>query len=478
MRLRTLFAATTALALLPVTAHAQTAEVSAQEANDSTDASPSDIVVTARKRAETLLDVPIAATAISGDTLAARGINSVREAAALAPGLNINSDGTGRAFVAIRGVGVTLVQSVQPGVGLFIDGIYQPNTSYLNNPLNDVERIEVLRGPQGTLYGKNTMGGAINVITRQPGNDFEVRGNASYAGPDDAWNVAGAVSAPIVKDVLAVRVAASHRQQDGFLTNTVIGGNANAFNTDSVNATIRLTPQPGFSLTVKGYYDWVDGANTPYARVTGPRDYSRNIQFNTLNRTQYRYRGINARAEADLGGGSRLSLIGAYDLRDAETLDGEGDFGPSNIVRTAGNDELRTQTIEARLDSQWTDQISSLVGLFHSYEGFRSTAITRVVPLNITNVAQNLTDADTYAAFGTVFWKPDAAWEVAAGLRFDHESRRSRGFINGGIVAPAFIKSDEWQPRLSVTRHWTGEIMTYASVARGYRGGGFNSTLR
>ncbi|RZM37006.1 MAG: Plug domain-containing protein, partial [Sphingomonas sp.] len=112
-----------------------------------------DIVVTARKRAETLLDVPIAATAISGNTLTERGINSVREAAALTPGLNIASDGSGRAFVSIRGVGVTLVQSVQPGVGLFINGIYQPNTSYLNNPLLDVDRIEVLRGPQGTLYG-------------------------------------------------------------------------------------------------------------------------------------------------------------------------------------------------------------------------------------------------------------------------------------------------------------------------------------
>jgi len=142
------------------------------------------IVVTARKRDETLADVPIAVTAIDGDTLTARGLNSVREAAVLSPGLNINSDGTGRAFVSIRGVGVTLVQSVQPGVGLFIDGIYQPNTAYLNNPLVDVERIEVLRGPQGTLYGKNTMGGAINVITRQPTNNLEVRANGSYAGPD------------------------------------------------------------------------------------------------------------------------------------------------------------------------------------------------------------------------------------------------------------------------------------------------------
>src|SRR5262245_53231462 len=94
-----------------------------------------DIIVTSRKRNERLNDVPVAVSAISGDTLLKRNINSVREAALLSPGLNISSDGAGRAFVSIRGVGVTLVGTVQPGVGLFVDGIYRPNTAYLNNPL-------------------------------------------------------------------------------------------------------------------------------------------------------------------------------------------------------------------------------------------------------------------------------------------------------------------------------------------------------
>ena len=131
-----------------------------------------EIVVTARKREERLKDIPIAATAISGDVIQKRGLVSIKDVAQLTPSLNVNSDGAGRVFVAIRGVGVTLVQTVQPGVGIFIDGIYQPNTSYLNNPLVDVERVEVLRGPQGTVYGKYTLGGAINDITRQRGNRF------------------------------------------------------------------------------------------------------------------------------------------------------------------------------------------------------------------------------------------------------------------------------------------------------------------
>lgn len=482
------FALATMLAAAPVHAQETPAAPTAEGEDDGI------IVVTARKRDETLSDVPIAVTAITGETLTARGFNSVREAAVLSPGLNINSDGTGRAFVSIRGVGVTLVQSVQPGVGLFIDGIYQPNTAYLNNPLVDVERIEVLRGPQGTLYGKNTMGGAINVITRQPGNDFEARANASYAGPDNSWMVAGSVSGPIVTDKVALRVAAAHRQQDGFLTNSVIGGDANPLNTDSLNATLRITPSDGFSLTLKGYYDNVQGVNVPYSRVSGPTDYRRDVQFNTLNEVRFKYRGFNARAEADLGGGSRLSVIGAYDMRNGFTPDGEGDFGPANTVRTIARDSLRTMTLESRLDSEWSDQFSTLFGVFYSNEMVRARGQDTINlvhpilgPVNIVRSTTAKNVGDTCAAFGTVFWKPNLDWEVALGLRYDHEDRVANGSVisttttvlgavtAGGLVPTAKIQSDEWQPKLSVTRKWTPDFMTYVSVARGYRGGGFNA---
>ncbi|MDP1027564.1 TonB-dependent receptor [Sphingomonas sp. KR1UV-12] len=493
MRLRTLLAASTALVLaLPVMAHAQVANTP-----DATDtAAPNqavgpapqtgdqDIVVTARKRAETLLDVPIAATAISGNTLTERGINSVREAAALTPGLNIASDGAGRAFVSIRGVGVTLVQSVQPGVGLFINGIYQPNTSYLNNPLLDIDRIEVLRGPQGTLYGKNTLGGAINVITRQPSNEVEARGNFSFAGPDDSLLASASVSGPIIRDVLQVRIAAGHRQQDGFARNTLLNINASPFKTDSLNGTIRFAPVGDVVLTVNGYYDWVKGANTPYARVTGPTDYSRSVQFNVPSRIEYRYRGVNARLETPIDAiGSKFTLVGSYDARDGLSPNADADFGPADIARANGTDTLRTKTVEARLDSDITGTVSSLFGLFYSREEATAFDRTRIIPANLTRLTNSANKADTYAAFGTLFWKPTTAWEVALGLRYDHEKRSSDGSVSitaGAVTLPttfttAQLKSNQVEPRLSITRHWTPQLMTYASVARGYRGGGFNA---
>ncbi|WP_454886888.1 TonB-dependent receptor [Sphingomonas oryzagri] len=451
-------------------------------------AATGDIVVTARKRAETLLDVPVAVTAISGDALIKRNINSVREAAALSPGLNISSDGAGRAFVSIRGVGVTLVQTVQPGVGLFIDGIYRPNTAYLNNPLLDVERIEVLRGPQGTLYGKNTLGGAINVITRQPSNEFEARGQASYAGPDGSWLISGSVSGPVIEDKLQVRVAASHREQDGFIRNGTIGGDSNRFETTSVNTTVRAAPTEDLTVTLNGYYDYIVGTNVPYARVSGPTDYSRINNFNTLGVTTYHYYGANAKIETPIDAiDTKVTLIGAYDGRTSNAPDTDGDFGPLDAVRQAGRDRLATKTVELRFDTKESDTISTLFGLFYSHETLSTDGFTNIKILGVTSNSTDRRVGDTYAAFGTLFWKPSAAWEVALGLRYDHEKRTATGSLVqtiptaggpvtlGGPVDPAQIKSNQVEPRFTLTRHWDQHLMSYASVSRGYRGGGFNA---
>ena len=138
MRSRRLLTAAAVVALAaPFGAFAQDT-TPPEETSADTSVGETEIVVTARKREETLLDVPVAATAISGDLIEKRGLVAVKDVAQLTPSLNINSDGAGRAFVSIRGVGTTLIDTIQPGVGIFVDGIYQPNTSYLNNPLTAV----------------------------------------------------------------------------------------------------------------------------------------------------------------------------------------------------------------------------------------------------------------------------------------------------------------------------------------------------
>jgi len=455
---------------------------------DNATAQDQEIVVTARKREESLKNVPVAATAITGDVIEKRGFTSVKDVAQLTPSLNINSDGAGRAFISIRGVGTTLIDTVQPGVGIFVDGIYQPNTSYLNNPLTDVERVEVLRGPQGTLYGKNTLGGAVNVITRQPTNQFEGKVIGSFAGPDDAWTLGGSVSGPIIQDRLQARIAFTHQQQDGFIHNELLDKDQNPLNTDALSGTIRAEPVDDVHLTVNGYYTWLKGGAVPYAFVDGPTDYKSDVFYNSTNYQYFKYRGINAKLEAPIGSANKLTLIGAYDRRGVTTDNADPDFTAANTLRSSSVDDLKTRTVEGRLDSEWSPTISSIFGLFYSRETRTTDGVITVLPgvFDLLNTSFASKESDTYAVFGNIFWRPTEAWEVSAGLRWDKQKQKQEGLTVNEFPAallglpPVVTPSEErltetnLSPRIAVTRHWNSSLMTYASVARGSRGGGFN----
>jgi len=482
-------------------AEQQAATEAAPAAQDAAAAEPENdqaIVVTARKRSEVLQDVPVAVTAVTGETIEKRGLTQIKDVAQLTPSLNVNSDGVGRVFLAVRGVGTTLVGTVQPGVGIFVDGVYQPNTSYLNNPLVDVDRVEVLRGPQGTLYGKNTLGGALNVITRQPSNRFVARAGGSYAGPDNAWDAYGSVSGPIIEDKLQVKVAAAHRQQDGFIRNTLLDSDANSLNMDTLAATIRAAPVDDVVLTVNGYYEWVKGGSIPYAHIDGPTDYERKIQLNAKNTQFFHYKGVNAKLEVAAGTDTNVTLIGSYDERDGHQPVLDADFNAVDIARQESRDKLKTSSAELRFDSEWSDQFSTLIGFYYSHETLEGHGVnvTRFLPfvgLNLTRVNETIDTrkGDSYAAFVNGFWKPTSDLEVALGLRLDHEKRKAGGKANSvnfpgtidladapdipvSAIDPVGIKSTKLLPKLTVTKHWTDELMTYASVSKGFRGGGFN----
>ncbi|WP_156458086.1 TonB-dependent receptor [Sphingomonas sp. Leaf412] len=482
---RHLLATTAAVALLlPAVASAQTAAASdsgtaadpqADPAAD-TDAAGSDIVVTARQREERLQDVPIAVTAISGEAIKDQQLVLVKDVAAYTPGLNINSDSAGRAFVSIRGVGTTLIDTVQPGVGIFIDGVYQPNTTYLMSPLVDVARVEVLRGPQGTLFGNNTLGGAINVITRQPGNDWEGRVDGSMAAGDNYASVSGSISGPIVADTLGLRIGAAYHKDDGFQYNTLARGNQNSTETKSINGTLRFTPSPSATITINGGYDNVIGAATPYFYSDGPRDYRLDGQTNQLSYNDIKYYAGNVKGEFDLDSlDTKVTAIAAYNQSDTNAR-GDGDYGPFDLLRSVLTRTLKTYTGELRLDTRWSDRFSTLIG---AYFGRSTTDATSVTTLNFGALGLPLppqvatatasSENDNYALFATGFLALDPTLDLAVGVRVD---RQKLDASTAG--APAAYEATEFQPRVTLTKRWNPDFMTYASVARGVRGGGQN----
>ncbi|MEQ1818654.1 MAG: TonB-dependent receptor [Terricaulis sp.] len=442
----------------------------APAAEESTD----EIVVTARKREERLQDVPISVTAVTAETLENQQVNSVREVAAYAPGLNITTDAVGRAFLSIRGVGTTLIDSVQPGVGIFVDGIYQPNTSYLNNPVFDVARIEVLRGPQGTLFGNNTLGGAISVVTRQPTDEFEGRITGVYADPDDYQTLSASISGPIIEGVLRGRIGAAYHAHDGFSTNTLAGGDARAIETQSLSGTLVWDAPQGAQITLNGYYNNVQGPQTAYSSPASPTDYIQDTALNENSIAEYEYMGGNIRGVFDVTDNTQMTTILAYDQK-VGSATGDGDFGPVDFIRVRdGRNVLETFTGETRFDTQWSDNISTLIGVFASHSDTNNYFVNNLVlssaPLILFPLApsRTTTEQSSAAIFGTLFWDISDTLELAAGLRFDHQQVASSATVGE-------YSADEWQPRLTLTQHWSDNWMTYASVARGFRGGGANS---
>jgi len=449
-----------AIAAAPGVAMAQDAGATAVEDEE--------IVVTARQREERLQDVPVAVTAIDADTLEREQINSVREVAALTPGLNITTDAVGRAFMSIRGIGTTLIDSVQPGVGIFVDGIYQVNTSYLNNPVVDVARIEVLRGPQGTLFGNNTLGGAISVITRAPTDDFTGRFSASYADPDNYQTIAGSISGPIIEGSLRGRLAASYHSRDGFSTNTLAGGDARPQENESVNATLAWDAPQDADITFNAYWNRVTGSQTAYSSPDGPTDYMQDTQLNENSIAEYEYWGVNARGVFDIGGNTQMTAILAYDDRTGQAT-GDADFGFVDFARILdGNNTLQTYTGELRFDTQWSDRLSTLIGVFGSASETNSSVTQVIVPfaLNLTQLVTN--EQTTVAAFANVFYDITPSLEFSAGLRWDTQDVSVSGTAGE-------YSASEFQPRVALTQRWDDNWMTYVSIARGFRGGGANS---
>jgi iron complex outermembrane receptor protein len=468
MKSTTLFAAASVIALLSTPVFAQTATSAMAIQASAAPVASSDVIVTARKREERLKDVPIAVTGITADTLARQQIYQVKDIAAFAPGLNINSDAVGRSFVSIRGIGATLIDTVQPGVGIFIDGIYEPNTSYLNSPLLDVQRIEVLRGPQGTLFGNNTLGGAISVITRQPTNTFHANVSAAYAGPDDFNSGSLSISGPIIKDELQFRLGASFHNQDGFEKNSIAGGHANPLHQRSLSGTLRWEPTAWATITANAGTDEVRGGITPYIDLTGPKDNSEAATLNLNSIATYNYTRANLKGDFDVAAlKSKVTAVVAYDQRDGIAY-GDGDFGPVDFIRAnGGNNKLETTSGELRFDTTYTDKVSSLVGVYGEHSTYNTHLFTNIVPLGVTIPSSENDLIESAAVFGTVFWKVDPTLELATGLRYDHQHVSVLG-------RPQSYKANELEPRVTLTKHWTPDIMTYGSISRGFRGGGSN----
>jgi iron complex outermembrane receptor protein len=216
-----------------------------------------EVVVTAQKRSEDIQDVPISISVFSGEFMEESGVNTIQELGAYTPNLSLTqSSQVANNRIIIRGVGSVGNSAIEPSVAVFIDGVYYPRPSSVVGSLTDLEAVEVLRGPQGTLFGRNASMGALNIRTRKPSDEFEGNIRGSY-GSDNAVRVSGAVSGGLSENV-GGRLAFQYSDRDGFGNNTFTGPGNNtefgAWEDASVRGKLYFTPNDDLDIIVSVDY--------------------------------------------------------------------------------------------------------------------------------------------------------------------------------------------------------------------------------
>ena len=495
-----------------------------------------EVVVTAQHRTQSIQDVPITVTAISADELEAGNIFDIGSIAYNVPGMTLGEFAPGQALISLRGVG-----SADDGAGLdnsvalFLDGIYMGRSAGTNFDMFDLERIEVLKGPQGTLFGRNAIGGAINVITAKPTQ--ETVGKAALTlGSEGILRYQGLFSGALSEN-LAGKIVVNHREHDGYVRNTLLNKDVQDEDYSSVRGQLLWTTDNsewllsadymeddrgdiGRAPIVNGNFDYIGaavslGAGRP-GTTASPTD-----GFNAREAG-----GISLQGDMNYATGKLTSITG---VRSTETdwempsvgapLGGgfnlaAGVFGADVIDDI--EEEIDTFSQEFRWTSDLDGSFNYVAGLYYftedtdRQEQFRidrnTVATGQVVVGNEWTRTQN--ETTSYAVYGQGSWDLTEQWRVTLGARYTKDDRDyiasatncglsdeeilSAGFtdtsncIFGGnrvgsslrIIAEAFIApaSDDWDdfsPMISAQYRPNDNVMYFGTVSTGYKSGGF-----
>lgn len=491
-------------------AHAgQSAAVQGEPAARSSDAADAgDIIVTAQRRSERLQDIPMAITALGGAALQRAPVTNISDLQTSIPNVNISLR-NGSGVVSIRGIGFDIVTAGADGsVAIHSDGVYQSRPAAALAALYDVERIEVARGPQGTLYGRNATGGAINVISRRPTSTVEGYLDFSY-GNYSAVSVEGAIGGPLAGDKLRARIAAKLEQRDGWGTNLFNGRDVDDVKSRAIRVMLDFQPSETVSFLLTGeYFKRDDSANAlhfvgcvapvcnanaainrGFSVPSNPRDVNQDVQAG-YRPEQY---GVSLIAKAELPFAD-LTAISGY--RDGKSFFfGEFD-GTAQLGSFATREEnYRTFSQEVQLGRSG-DAIDWIIGAFYFHEKNFARTNGQFPPFlapALSRVFQGGTlYTNAYAAFGELSYHITPQLTVTAGGRYSRERKRvedERIFTNGPVntrarpggtvpcvvcvVIPDTASFSGFTPKFGAQYKFNPRQMVYVNVQKGFKSGGF-----
>jgi iron complex outermembrane receptor protein len=498
------------------------------------------VIVTARQRAEDVQTVPGGVSVVGAAQLDATYTNNINQLSQLAPSLNYVSPNPRNTAFTVRGLGSSVVavsqanDGLEPGVGFYVDQVYHARPATAAFDFTDIERVEVLRGPQGTLFGKNTTAGAISITSKLPSFTPEAEGEVSV-GDYDYFQGKFAISGPLVEDKLAIRLSAALTRRGGIIDNVVTGVDHNRLGTDALRAQLLFKPTGSFSLRLTGdYSDYRANCCTQvYFRVAptlkaaarqypalaaglnykpaSTNPYDRKTDIDAALGVKTSEGGISAIADWDLGPAT-LTSVSAWRFWNWDAAN-DRDY-TSVVVQTLQHIPSRQDQYsqELRLASNGRNTIDYVVGAYWFNQAIKGRPITQYgsqaaywllgpEPATPGNLLDGyFTDGSTkflsnsYAAFGEVTWRATDKLSVTGGLRYTDEKKNGRyySFVGGGpnttttalvnmklsILRPqsytARVSDGSASGRANVSYQVTESVMAYASYARGQKSGGIN----
>jgi iron complex outermembrane recepter protein len=494
-----------------------------------------EITVTARRQTENLQSTPISITAFSGERLEAQGITQVNRIQDFTPNLTFanipsNSGVASNAAVYIRGIGQNdFAPTVEPGVGIYIDGVYLGRTAGGVFDLIDVNSVEVLRGPQGTLFGRNTIGGAINLTTVQPTDEFKLKADIKY-GTDDRINVRAMVSGPLAEGLYA-KISAGLFSQDGYVNAPALGKKFGNQDTKMVRGALRFAPVDSpFEATIAADYtrDKSNGAPVVVTGVdptatgsfaalqngiasgfgAGPDCFSAAAAGNTQCYNQRIFsKDTNystGRTFSDLELWS-ASLTASYDLNDDMQIKSitairriNGTFAQdrdgSNIQINHVYDDFTQKQFSQEF--QFTgkaldDKLNWVTGLYFFKE--KGQDLNDIDFLVVSAASGGYYDYKNWAAFAQLGYKITDKLTLTGGLRYtqDRKDYLPDQFVKSTlapflviptgtrIVPYETVKADvnKWTPMVNLSYQVTSDAMLYATYSQGFKSGGYTQRI-
>jgi len=426
------------------------------------------VVVTARRVEEAAQDVPIPVSVLSGDLVASAGAFNVNRVKELIPTVQFYSSNPRNSAVTIRGMGAPFGltnDGIEPGVGLYIDGVFYARPAAATLDFLDVERVEVLRGPQGTLFGKNTTAGAINVTSRRPGFKRETAFELSLGGYDFV-QAKGSISGPLSRTV-AGRLSFSGTGRQGFLYNTAAKHRTNSLNNLGFRGQVLITPSKSMVITVsgdntrqrpEGYAQVVAGVvpterpeNRQYARIAADLGYAppssnpfdRLIDTDTSWQSNQDLGGASATLEWNLGPG-RLTSVSAWRYWNWDPSNDRDFIGLPVTSISAAPSRQQQWTQELRYAGRLSSKLNVVAGVFAfgqqldsdpSFKQEQGSAAARfLLAPSALAATPGLLDGYGFnqylkyrntsaAAFGQIEWAVTGRLHLLPGLRFNYDSK-------------------------------------------------------